>query len=208
MSFGNISAKMQALFVVVVALAITGAAYMALYKSIDDANRTTQLALQAKMRDNDMLRPYEKNMNQLVADTESLKQQLERQKLIVPDEKEADQFMRVMQNTAAQAGIEIRRYTSKPSVAHEFYTEVPFDIELDGPYYSMLNFFERVAKLERIINVSNIQLGALNGDGGFKKSYQYAPHESVGAKAVATTFFSREPGAGAAAGKSSKPGTK
>jgi len=192
MSFANISAKMQALLVVVVAIAITGAAYLAVYKSIDDNNRASQLTLEAKMRDNDTLRPYEKNMNQLIADTEALKQQLERQKLIVPDEKEADQFMRLMQNTAAQAGIEIRRYTSKNTVAHEFYTEVPFDMELDGPYFSMLNFYDRVAKLERIINVSNMQMGSLK-EGGFKKGYEYNPRESVGAKCVATTFFSRDP---------------
>ena len=195
MSFGNISAKMQALLIVVVAIAITGAAYLAVYKGIDDSNKANRLALEAKMRDNDTLRPYEKNMNQLVADTEALKQQLEFQKLIVPDEKEADQFMRLMQNTAMQAGVEIRRYTSKNTVPHEFYTEVPFDIELDGPYYSMLDFYQRVAKLERIINVSNMQMGALRSkDGtGFKKGYEYNPRETVGAKCVATTFFSRDP---------------
>ena len=194
MSFSNISAKMQAVFVVAIALAITGAAYFTVYKSIDDSNRQKKTALEAKMRDNDMLRPYEKNMSQLVADTESLKQQLERQKLIVPDEKEADQFMRLMQTTATQSGVEIRRYTSKNTVAHEYYTEVPFDIELDGPYFAMLSFFERVAKLERIINVSNMQMGSLHSKdgGGFKKNYVYTPEESIGVKCVATTFFSRD----------------
>ena len=34
----------------------------------------------------------------------------------------------------------------------EFYTEVPFEIELDS-VYSMLGFFDRVGKLERIVNV-------------------------------------------------------
>jgi type IV pilus assembly protein PilO len=196
---------LQAALVVVIALAITGGAYFAVYKSIDDTNRTNRVALEAKMRDNDTLRPYEKNMGQLIADTESLKQQLERQKLIVPDEKEADQFMRLMQSTAMQSGIEIRRYTSKPTVAHEFYTEVPFDLELDGPYFSMLNFFERVAKLERIINIGNISMGGLNGkEGGFRKAYQYSPLESVGARCTATTFFSRDaksPAPAAATGK-------
>jgi Tfp pilus assembly protein PilO len=122
MNFGNISAKVQAVIVAVVALAITGGAYFAVYRSMDESNKTTRLSLEAKVRDNDTLRPYEKNMSQLIADTEALKQQLERQKLIVPDEKEADQFMRLMQNTAALSHIEIRRYTSKPTVQHEFYT--------------------------------------------------------------------------------------
>jgi len=51
--------------------------------------------------------------------------------------------------------VEIRRYTSRPYVAKEFYTESAFELELDGPYYSMLGFFDRLGKVERIINVSN-----------------------------------------------------
>ena len=58
-----------------------------------------------------------------------------------------------------KAGIEMRRYTAKPTAAKEFYTEVPFEMELDGPYYSMVNFFDRVGKLERIVNVSGLAGG-------------------------------------------------
>jgi len=185
-------AKVQVALIVGVAIAVTAVAYLGFYKSMDDSNRANRLTLEQKQRDNDMLRPYERNMNQLLADIESLKQQLERQKLIVPDEKEADQFMRLMQTTAAASGIEIRKYKSRPTVQREFYVEVPFDIELDGPYFGMLTFFERVGKLERIINVSNLEMGALRNETGFRKGYQYGPHESVGAKVVATTFFSRD----------------
>ena len=32
-------------------------------------------------------------------------------------------------------------------------------MELDGPYYSMLNFFDQVGKLERIVNVSGLHGG-------------------------------------------------
>ena len=36
---------------------------------------------------------------------------------------------------------------------------MPFEVELDGPYYSMLNFFDSVGKLERIVNVSGLHGG-------------------------------------------------
>jgi len=35
---------------------------------------------------------------------------------------------------------------------------VPFAIDIDGPYYSVLNFFQRVAELERIVNIGNLQM--------------------------------------------------
>ncbi|MBV8205187.1 MAG: type 4a pilus biogenesis protein PilO, partial [Acidobacteria bacterium] len=123
-----------------------------------------------------------------------LQEQLEIQKRIVPDEKEADQFMRLMQDTAALAGIEVRRYTAKPAAAKEFFTEAPFEVELDGSYYNMLAFFERVGKLERIINVGELKIASVKNASaaGARKQYEYAPSETVAATCTATTFFSHD----------------
>jgi Tfp pilus assembly protein PilO len=84
---------------------------------------------------------------------------------------------------------------------------MPFDIELDGPYYSMLNFFDRVGKLERIVNISGLLVSTTKNPSAakVKHTYQYAPNESVVATCTATTFFSHDLNpAPAAAG--AKPG--
>ncbi len=39
-------------------------------------------------------------------------------------------------------------------------------MELDGPYYSMLNFFDRVGKLERIVNVSGLLVATTKNPSG------------------------------------------
>ena len=99
--------------------------------------------------------------------------------------------------------MELRRYTAKPIVAKEYYSELPFDLELDGPYYSMLNFFDRVGKLERLVNISGLLVSNTKNPKAQKRSIRitYAPNESVVATFTATTFFSHdlEP-AGAAPG--------
>jgi hypothetical protein len=82
-------------------------------------------------------------------------------------------------------------------------------MELDGPYYSTLNFFDRVSKLERIVNVSGLLVSTTRNPSGarVKHMYQYAPNESVVATFTATTYFSHDlQPSGAAAGI--KPGTK
>jgi len=50
-------------------------------------------------------------------------------------------------------------------------------MELDGPYYSMLNFFDRVGKLERIVNVSSLLVSTTRkpSDAKARRTYQYAP---------------------------------
>jgi len=107
---------------------------------------------------------------------------------------------------ARKAGVEIRRYTARPYGTKEFYIEVPFEVELDGPYYSMLGFFDRLGKVERIVNVSNLLVASTRkpGDAKAKHTYQYAPSESVVATCLTTTYFSHD--LDPAAAPASKPG--
>ena len=173
---------------------ITGALYFTIFKSQREANATAQTNLDAKLRENAELEAYRPKLAEIERQLASLKQQLEIERKIVPDEKEVDGFMKMMDAEAMKAGIELRRYTAKPLASKDFYTELPFEMELDGPYYSMLNFFDRVGKLERIVNVSGLLVATTKkpSDAKTKHTYQYAAGESVVATCTATTFFSHD----------------
>jgi hypothetical protein len=58
----------------------------------------------------------------------------------------------------------------------------------------VLNFFDKVSKLERIINIGNLQMSntKATGPAKVKSTYPYAPGETVVASCTATTFFSHE----------------
>ena len=202
-NFSEMSGLKQWGVVVAGAALLTVALYFTMFKSQREANEVAQQALDSKMRENAELEAYRPKLAEIERQLASLKQQLEIERRIVPDEKEVDGFMRMLDAEAMKAGIELRRYTAKPAVAKEFYTEVPFEMELDGPYYSMLSFFDRVAKLERIVNVSSLLVATVKkpSDAKTKHTYQYAPNESVVATFTATTFFSHdlEPTGGASA---------
>jgi type IV pilus assembly protein PilO len=182
---------------------VTAALHFTLFKSQRAANDQAQSALELKLRENAELQSYAPKLKDLERQLANLKQQLEIERKIVPDEKEVDGFIKMLDAEAMKAGIEIRRYTAKPVSTREFYTEVPFEIELDGPYYSVLNFFDRVGKLERIVNMSGLLIANTKrgSEAKAKHSYQYAPNESIVATCDATTFFSHDlaPPAGAAA---------
>jgi type IV pilus assembly protein PilO len=191
-SFGEMSKMKQVVTMLVLAGLITAGLYFGLFKGLDDENTTARAQLAVVKAQVAELKRYQNDIPRLNQRIASLKQQLDIQRRIVPDETEADQFMHMLQNTAQSSGIEIRRWTAKPGISRDYYVEVPFDLELDGPYYSVLNFFEKVAHLERIVNISNLSLTALKADSGGKRSYQYAPHETVIGSCTATTYFSRD----------------
>jgi type IV pilus assembly protein PilO len=192
--FSELPGKTQVAIIVGAAVALTAGFYFLQLRRMTEANQAARVALQAKQRQNALLRPYRDKEKELEEKIAALQQQLEILKKIVPDEKEADQFMHIMQGAAASAGVEIRRYTSKPVVTREFYTEAPFEMDIDGPYYSVLNFFDRTSKLERIINVGGLQMASVKkpGDAKVHKTYQYAPSESVVVNCLATTFFTHD----------------
>ncbi len=193
-NFSEMSGIKQWAAVVGVAALLTGALYFTLFKTQREANATAQAALDAKLRENAELESYRPKLVDIERQLASLKQQLEIERKIVPDEKEVPGFMKMMNAEAMKAGIELRRYTARPTAAKEYYTEVPFEMELDGPYYSMLNFFDKVGKLERIVNVSGLMVATTKKptEAKAKHTYQYAPNESVVATCTATTFYSHD----------------
>jgi Tfp pilus assembly protein PilO len=193
-NFSEISGLKQWGALVAGAALLTVALYFTVFKSQREANATAQVSLQAKLQENQELEAYRPKLKEIEAQLASLKQQLEIERRIVPDEKEVDGFMKMMDAEAMKSGIELRRYTAKPVATKEFYTEVPFEMELDGPYYSMLDFFDRVGKLERIVNVSDLLVANTKkgSEAKTRHSYQYAPNESIVATCTATTFFSHD----------------
>jgi type IV pilus assembly protein PilO len=208
MNFGELTG-IKLIGVLALAVAIgTAGLYYTVFKSQRDENAAAQQKLQAKMRENAELEAYRPKLADIERQLANLKQQLEIERKIVPDEKEVDNFMRMVSAEARKSGVEIRRYTAKPVANRDFYSEVPFEVELDGPYYSMLGFFDRVGKLERIVNVNNLLVASTRkpSDAKTKKTYQYAPNESVVATCLTTTYFSHDmdPSAGAA-GKPGQP---
>ncbi len=177
---------------IVVALALAGAGLYFLAKPKYDLNEENKAKLAQMQAEIDRLKPQLAREADLDREIASLEQQLESMRKIVPDEKEADRFIRDLQEKAQEAGIIIRRYTSKPVSTREFYAELPFEVELDGRYYQVLNFFDRVRRLERIVNITNVQMSNPEKAGQnikARKKYNYGPEETVVAICQAITFF-------------------
>ena len=146
-------------------LLVTAALYFTVFKSQNEKNTAAQHALEDKMRENNELESYRPKLKQIEQQLAELKQQLEIEQRIVPDEK--------------QSTVSSPCWTAKPRrpgwncgairegrKQQQYYTEVPFDMELDGPYYSMLNFFDRVSKLERIVNISGLLVATTKNPSG------------------------------------------
>jgi type IV pilus assembly protein PilO len=211
-NFSELSGIKQWGAVILGGAVVTAALYFTVFKSQDEKNTAAQHALEDKIRENNELESYRPKLKQIEQQLAELKQQLEIEARIVPDEKSVDGFITMMDGEAQKAGVELRRYSAKDLKSQQYYTEVPFDMELDGRYYDTLQFFDRVSKLERIVNINGLLVSTTKNPSGAKakRTYQYAPNESVVATFTATTYFSHDlqPSAAGAGAKPVTPAVK
>src|SRR5215471_11405326 len=95
------------------------------------------------------LQVYKQRYGELKQQMDALQKQLETLKTIVPEEKETDEFIRLLQGAASASNVQIRRLKAQAIVPKEYHYEMPFEVQADGPYFNVLDFFGRLGRLSR-----------------------------------------------------------
>jgi Tfp pilus assembly protein PilO len=98
---------------------------------------------------------------------------------ILPSQKEVDDLLRKVQQLAAESSLNVLRFKPEATKPQNFYAEWPISLELDGSYHNLAYFFDRLSRLSRIVNVSNLNVEA-------KKDPTIA--STIRATCTATTF--------------------
>jgi type IV pilus assembly protein PilO len=136
--------------------------------------------------------------------------QLERQLVdlhsVLPAERAVDVFIRQLQEIAVLTNVRLLRLAAKPAtsrvtagsatgrkgeLAGQMYNEIPFTLELSGSYNGLGTFFDRVAHLTRIVNVSDLELAGLKNANKvhLKVKLPTGMGEVVVASCTATTYY-------------------
>jgi Tfp pilus assembly protein PilO len=156
------------------------------------------------------LQVYKQRYGELKQQMDALNKQLDTLKTIVPEEKEVDEFIRQVQGAASASNVQLRRLTAQNIVPKDFHYEMPFEAQADGSYFNVLDFFSRLSRLSRIINVGDLQFEDPSGTTKGVK-YPVRPGETVTGIFTVTTFFTKPADtapAGAGGAKGSMPPVK
>ncbi|MBI2819691.1 MAG: type 4a pilus biogenesis protein PilO [Acidobacteria bacterium] len=193
--FSDLSPTVQSVVILVVGVALWGVSEYLALRPVSASNEAKQTQVTTLENEVAPLRPFRERVRALEADNRQLENQLANLRRIVPNESEVDNFIRLLQSEAATSGVSVRRFTAKPSVTQQYHVEVPFEMELDGAFYDVLQFYDRLGRVERITNVSDLKLDAIRtGTGTVAGRYNYSANETVTAVCTVITFFSREEG--------------
>jgi type IV pilus assembly protein PilO len=134
------------------------------------------------------LRVYKQRRAELQTEMDALQKQLATLQTIVPEDKQTDEFILMVQRAALSSGVSIRSLKAQPVAQKPYYFEMPFEVQADGPYYSVLDFFSKLGRLSRIINVGDLKLKAVGAETSGGK-FRVVPGTSVSGTFTITTFF-------------------
>jgi type IV pilus assembly protein PilO len=84
--------------------------------------------------------------------------ELKRAQARLPDQREIADLLSSVAASGRAAGLEIVLFRQKPEVYHDFHAEVPVEMQMRGTYHDVALFLDRVKRLDRIVNVTDIQL--------------------------------------------------
>jgi type IV pilus assembly protein PilO len=76
----------------------------------------------------------------------------------LPEEKEIPSLIDSVYAAVSASGLESNTFAPKPEVKKDIYAEIPIDMKVYGSYYDLANFFDRVSKLPRIVNIRDLNL--------------------------------------------------
>jgi type IV pilus assembly protein PilO len=144
----------------VIALLICGGFYYFWYADAleQQKQKETRLAdLQKQIR---ALEATANRLPEFQREVQALEARLETLKRILPPEKEMPDLMRRIQYLAAQSSLQIRRFNPSAVVQKDFYQEVPVSIDLEGTYHNMGAFLDRVSRMSRLVNMSDLRIRA------------------------------------------------
>lgn len=107
-----------------------------------------------------------KNLASLEGELEALKADLKQALKELPNDREIPGLLKGISTLGRNVGLEVRKFQPQPEGVREYVAEVPVTLEVEGSYHEVGMFFDRLAKMNRIVYVRNITMNTPQDRGG------------------------------------------
>jgi type IV pilus assembly protein PilO len=103
---------------------------------------------------------------------------------VLPADTEAAAFLSALQQVSNVSGVDLKSWKPEDEQSQAFFAKVPMRLELSGHFHQVAKFMYEVGRLDRVINIENIELSdpKIIGD-----------DVDLKAKCLATTFHALKP---------------
>jgi len=126
------------------------------------------------------------NLPQLEAEIKQLQERLKTSVARLPEEKEIPTLLTQVNSLGEESGLAFTLFRPQAAVKKDFYAEVPIQVRVEGSFHALGAFFDRIGKMERIVNIGALSVAPApaTGPGGRRRG----PDMTIIADFSATTF--------------------
>ena len=150
-------------------------------------DQVTQLKIQ-----NEAAKVATQRINEFRSLYASKSQEYDELKVLLPEEREITNVLQGLQNTAGESKLIVMRFSPRDDSQQEFIMAKPVEIEVDSNFNNLRTFFDQMAKLQRIVSITDFKLNQLDKQTANRTlhasflltAYYSAPEPVVGAAAV------------------------
>ena len=183
----------------VIAALICGGFYCFWYSDALEQQRQKETRLADLQKQIRALEATANRLPEFQREVQALEARLETLKRILPPEKEMPDLMRRIQYLAAQSSLQIRKFNPAAVNTKDFYQEVPVSIDVEGTYHNMGAFLDRVSRMSRLVNMSDLKIKA-------QSTQTLSNTIAVTSTATTYVYLDNVPPPGAAAPGPKRPG--
>jgi len=156
--FANVPLRLRialgALLVILVVAAYWQFFLRANWRELDQA-RTEYFRLQAEA---ERTRRIASQRPVLEHELKLLEARLSRAVLQLPQDKEIPALLTRVARLGRETDLDVSLFKPGPPVSRGFYTEVPVQLKVIGMYHNLGTLFERLGRMERIVNVADLAI--------------------------------------------------
>ncbi|MFL6467797.1 MAG: type 4a pilus biogenesis protein PilO [Pyrinomonadaceae bacterium] len=183
-------------FQLILLVAIAGLLYTSVWYFVTSVTReeVAQLSdqvtqLRAK---NEAARIATQRINEFRALYASKSAEYEELKVLLPEQREITNVLQGLQDNAKDSRMQVMRFSPRDDTQRDSIMAKPVEIEVDSNFTNVRAFFEKMAKLPRIVSISDFKINQLDKQTGEKTLHAqflltayYADPEVLNAKPAA-----------------------
>lgn len=89
-------------------------------------------------------------------------QEYDELKVLLPEEREITNVLQGLQDATHESRLILSRFSPKEDTAQDFIMAKPVEVEVDSNFNNLRTFFEKMAKLQRIVSITDFSLKQLD----------------------------------------------
>lgn len=162
----HLETSKKAAILAAIVLVVVGAYFFLFFKPLYSEyleKKETLGTLQLKRSEQELIA---KNLPRFRQQVQQLDAELKMALAQLPNKKEISNLLTSISNLGREVGLEFLLFRPLPEIPKDFYAEVPVEMKILGTYHQVARFFDKVSRLPRIVNISDINMGGSKEEGG------------------------------------------